>query len=178
MFFSLSSSGAALLGDLLRSPAFAADFFPGESSTSTTSSRTETVRIICLDIGTYQPEEITWKVDGEHVVVLGKRCRSIQKGVQGNKFSRVIPIPDGVDAKQISGRFSVGDGLFILEGVKANVPTSKSSKSAYFDDHTATLIYDLGERFKPQELGLSSTSGSNTELDSRVNRKVSLFGDT
>lgn len=136
----------------------------GEESTNVTEQKAgETVRIACLDIGSYRPQDMIWRVEGEHVLVQGKRTQRVEKGVEGAKFSRAIPIPEGVDPKQITTRYSSLDGQYIIEGVKFKThrPRRKTS-SAFFDESRMTLTVDLGSG-RAQEL-VSANGGSTVNI--------------
>ena len=147
-----------------------ADEFLGAASNSPreTVPRRETVKIMTLDIGNYRSEDITWSVDKDHVTVTGKRCENVERGIRANKFTRKAPIPDGVDPSEIRARYNARDGEFVVEGIKGSTDRKTQTKTAYFDDHTATVTCDLGPHV--QDLGLNY--GPTTT------RKISLFGDT
>ena len=151
---SLSSDGERILTDLLSSPGFSTDFFEvgGEKTSVTEEKVGETVRIACLDIGSYRPEDMKWCVEGEHVLLQGKRTSKLDKGLEGAKFSRAIPIPKGVDPKQITTRFSSLDGQYIIEGVKIKTERpGRRASTAFYDETKMTLTVDLGSA-RAQEL--------------------------
>lgn len=133
----------------------------GEESPNATDTKAgETVRIACLDIGSYRPQDMVWRVEGEHVLVQGKRTQRIDKGVEGAKFSRAIPIPEGVDPKRITTRFSSLDGQYIVEGIKFKTERRgrRKTSSAFYDETKMTLTVDLGGG-RAQEL-VSGNEGS------------------
>ena len=146
---SISSDSGRVLTNVLSSSGFSSDFFKmGEERASPLVKKPgEKVRIACLDIGSYRPQEMVWKVEGEHVLVQGKRTQRIDKGLEGAKFSRAIPIPDGVDPKQISSRFSTIDGQYIIEGVKFETEQrpKRRTSCAFFDEVKMKLSIDLGD---------------------------------
>ena len=152
--FSLSTDGKRILSDLLSSPGFSPDFFSvGEDNGSVADQRAEElVRIVCLDIGAYRPQDMKWCVEGEHVLLQGKRTASVDRGVEGAKFSRAIPIPEGVDPKKITTRYNSLSGQYIVEGAKLREkrPRRKTS-SAFYDESRMTLTVDLGSTME-QEL--------------------------
>lgn len=166
---SLSDDSKKVLSDLLNSPGFSSDFFSmGEE---TTDAPGEIVRLACFDIGIYRPENITWKVEGDHVLLQGKRSQRNGKGAEGAKFSRAIPIPHGVDPKRITTRYSDIDGQYIVEGVKGRTkPRPRRTSRAYFDETRVSLTIDLGSS---KAHGLTNTA-SNPRM-SRLERSASCF---
>ena len=169
LYHSLSSDSKRILSDILKSPGFSSEFFSvGEESTETPG---ETVRLACFDIGVYRPENITWKVEGEHVLLQGKRSQRNGKGAEGAKFSRAIPIPQGVDPKRITTRYSDIDGQYIVEGVKGKAkPRPRRTNSVYFDETKVSLSVELGSS-KAQGLAKAATA-SNPRM-SRLERSAS-----
>lgn len=161
-YFSLSGDSERILNDLLHSPGFSSDFFSlGEDKTSTEKAG-DTVRIASFDIGNYRPEDMTWRVEGDHVLLQGKRKQRLNMGLEGAKFSRAVPIPAGVDPKRITARFNSLDGQFIVEGFKEKTPTFRRRKtsSAYFDETKISLTVDLGSA-RAQEIYVNEDSGMN-----------------
>lgn len=133
----------------------------------------EVIRIACLDIGAYRPEDMKWCVEGEHVLLQGKRTARMEKGVEGMKFSRAIPIPVGIDPKKITTRYDSLSGQFIIEGAKLKAvkrPMRRTS-SAFYDESKMTLTVDLGNTMT-QELGCSA--GSNYLNDGSDSAKIEI----
>lgn len=172
---SLSSDSKKILSDLLNSPGFSSDFFSvGEEITEKTG---EAVRLACFDIGTYRPQDMTWRVEGGYVLLQGKRTQRINKGVEGAKFSRAIPIPQGVDPKRITTRYNALDGQFIVEGIKVKtLPCGRKTSSAYFDETKISLTVDLGSA-KAQELVYSDDNSGVSRLE-RTARSSPVFKTT
>lgn len=155
-----------MLGDILSSPGFSSDFFEvgGGSSRATEKRPGELVRIASFDIGSYRPQDMKWTVEGEHVLLKGKRTSRIESGVEGNKFSRAIPIPEGVDPKQITTRFSSLDGQYIIEGVKFKTGKRQMRRqsSAFFDETKMTLTVDFGNTSAQQLVFQNEGSNANS----------------
>lgn len=178
---SLSSDSERILTNLLSSPAYSSDFFKmdGERPSQPVRRVGETVRIACLDIGSYRPEDMVWQVEDEHVLVQGKRAQRVDKGVEGAKFSRAIPIPDGVDPKRISTRFNDIDGQYIIEGVKfekeQRTPKRKTSCEV-FNEAKMTLTIDLGnsraQKLVHNDLSMNHLIGNRRVFDPETDKIV------
>ena len=168
---SVSSDSERILTNLLSSSESYSDFFnrEGESTDAPEKRVGETVRIACLDIGSYRPQDMVWKVEGKHVLVQGKRVQRINHGVEGAKFRRAIPIPEEVDPKRITTRFSSLDGQYIIEGVKFKTDQCgrRKTSSEYFDEAKMTLTVDLGST-RAQELVYNSSATNSLSGDRRV----------
>ena len=152
-YCSLSGDSERILTDLLNSPGFSSDFFSLDEDKLSTDKAGDTVRIACLDIGSYRPEDMVLRVEGDHVLLQGKRTQRINMGVEGAKFSRAIPIPQGVNPKRITARYSTLDGQYIVEGVKEKSSPCRRRKTstAYFDETKMRLTVELGSP-RAQEL--------------------------
>lgn len=162
-YYSLSGDSERILTDLLNSPGFSSDFFSLDEDKFSTEKAGDTVRIACFDIGNYRPEDMTLRVEGDHVLLQGKRTQRINMGVEGAKFSRAIPIPEGVNPKRITARYNALDGQYIVEGVKEKSSPCRRRKtsSAYFDESRMTLTVELGSP-RAQELVYANNSlGTN-----------------
>lgn len=173
--FSLSTDGKRILSDLLNSPGFSSEFFSvGDNSAMVAEKNPdEVIRIACLDIGAYRREDVKWCVEGEHVLLQGKRTGRMEKGVEGMKFSRAIPIPEGIDPKKITTRYDSLSGQFIIEGAKLQAvkrPKRKTSH-AFYDESKMTLSFDLGNTM-PEELSFSA--GSNCLNDGSGSAKIEI----
>lgn len=103
---------------------------------------------------------MTWRVEGDHVLLQGKRKQRISMGLEGAKFSRAVPIPEGVDPKRITTRFNSLDGQYIVEGFKVKTPPygRRKTSRAYFDETRMSLTVDLGGT-RAQEL-VDTSQGS------------------
>ena len=171
-FRSLSSDGQQLLKEILNSPSFSSDFFSTAEDKKNENKPGETVRIACLDIGSYRPQDMSYRVEEGYVHVRGKRAQRINKGVEGSKFSRMIPIPEGVDPTRISARYSVRDGHYVIEGTKvtsSDAVRKRKSSYARFDETRMTLTVDLGdERVQREVCG----NGLLENRPSKTNEKI------
>ena len=171
------------MNDLLSSPGFSSDFFSLDEEKLSTEKAGDTVRIACLDIGSYRPEDMTLRVEGDHVLLQGKRTQRINVGVEGAKFSRAIPIPPGVNPKRITARYNALDGQYIVEGVKEKSSSCRRRTStAYFDETKMRLTVELGSPraqelvYANENLGMNRAEGavrdSNMVKTTTVNDKV------
>lgn len=99
-------------------------------------------------------------------------------GVEGAKFSRAVPIPEGVDPKRITARYNSLDGQYIVEGFKVKTPPFRRRKtsSAYFDETKVTLTVDLGST-RAQEL-VYGNQGSAMNRFQGAARNSSLVNST
>lgn len=168
-YCSLSGDSERLLTDLLSTPGFSSDVFSRPSDEIATEKVGDIVRIACFDIGTYRPQDMTCRVEGNHVLLQGKRTERISMGVEGAKFSKAIPIPEGVDPKRITTRYNSLDGQYIVEGVKMTSAQFKRKRfsSAYSEESKMTVSVDLGstrvqERvFSRDGLGMNHFEGAS-----------------
>lgn len=173
---SLSGDSERILTDLLNSPGFSSDFFSLDEDKLSTEKAGDTVRIACLDIGNYRPEDMTLRVEGDHVLLQGKRTQRINMGVEGAKFSRAIPIPQGVNPKRITARYNALDGQYIVEGVKEKSSSCKrrNTSTAYFDETKMTLTVELGSPraqelvYANDNLGMNRAEGAVRNMSNMV----------
>ncbi|EDO38141.1 predicted protein [Nematostella vectensis] len=158
---------------------FLDDFFSDTSLTSPTTKSVaksaDKVTIATLDIGRYRPEDITWSVEDDHVLICGKHCAKTSRGAEGGKFVRSIPLPEDIKTQSVTARFCMRDGQLIVEGTK-NVKkklTRTSSQTAYFGDCHFSLSMDLDDCMSttPRTAEISS---SPIGEDSERNR-IKLF---
>lgn len=172
---SLSTDGKRILSDLLNSPGFSSDFFSvGDNSAMVAEKNPdEVVRIACLDIGAYRQEDVKWRVEGEHVLLQGKRTGRMEKGVEGMKFSRAIPIPEGIDPKKITTRYDSLSGQFIIEGAKLQAVkrSRRKTSSAFYDESKMTVKVDLGNTLAEE---LVFSAGSNYLNDGSGSAKFEI----
>lgn len=173
---SLSTDGKRILSDLLNSPGFSSDIFAvGDNSAMVAEKNPdEVIRIACLDIGAYRQEDVKWRVEGEHVLLQGKRTGRMEKGVEGMKFSRAIPIPEGIDPKKITTRYDSLSGQFIIEGAKLQAvkrPAERKTSRAFYGESKMTLSFDLGNTMAED---LSFSAGSNYLNDGSGSAKIEI----
>ena len=85
-------------------------------------------------------------------------------GVEGAKFSRALPIPQGVNPKRITARYNALDGQYIVEGVKEKSSPCRRRKTstAYFDETKMSLTVELGSS-RAQELVYDSLGMNRAE---------------
>lgn len=176
--YSLSGDSERILTDLLNSPGFSSDFFSLGEDKLCTEKAGDTVRIACLDIGSYRPEDMTLRVEGDHVLLQGKRTQRINMGVEGAKFSRAFPIPQGVNPKRITSRYSALDGQYIVEGVqeKSSPCRRRKTSTAYFDETKMSLTVELGSQ-RAQELVYDNFGLNRAESVARNSNMVKTTTD-
>ena len=184
-YHSLSGDSERILTDLLNSPGFSSDFFSLDEDKLSTEKAGDTVRIASLDIGNYRPEDMTLQVEGDHILLQGKRTQRISMGVEGAKFSRAIPIPQGVNPKRITARYNALDGQYIVEGVKEKSSSCRrrNTTTAYFDESKMTLTVELGSPraqellYANDNLGLNRAEGAarNSNMVKTTTDKDKVF---
>lgn len=106
-------------------------------------------------------------------------------GVEGAKFSRAIPIPQGVNPKRITARYNALDGQYIVEGVKEKSSSCRrrNTTTAYFDESKMTLTVELGSPraqellYANDNLGLNRAEGAarNSNMVKTTTDKDKVF---
>ncbi|XP_020613640.1 uncharacterized protein LOC110051894 [Orbicella faveolata] len=77
-----------------------------------------TIKIACVLLGHYHPEEISLEVDSEKVLVLGQHEVHREDGSEKYEFKRVFKLPQGVDATTVTSRITQDGRVLVIEGTK------------------------------------------------------------
>ena len=77
-----------------------------------------TIKIACVLLGHYKPEEISLEVDSEKVVVFGKHEYQREDGFEKYEFNRVFKLPQGVDRTTVTSRITQDGRVLVIEGAK------------------------------------------------------------
>jgi len=76
------------------------------------------VKIACVLIGHYQPEEISLEVDSEKIILHGQHQCKQEDGFDKSEFTRVFKLPPGVDPTTVTSRINLDNGVLVIEGIK------------------------------------------------------------
>ena len=104
-----------------------------------------TVKIACVLIGHYQPEEISLEVDSEKIILHGQHQCEQENGFDKSEFVRVFKLPPGVDPTTVTSRINLDNGILLIEGRK------QAEDKATDDNFEAKLDF---RSFKPEEIKL------------------------
>ena len=101
---------------------------------------------VTLDVNNYQPEDISLKVDGDKLLVKGKRYKESEFGFESSEFERIYPIPSDVDTKGFQSKLN-DEGLLEIEAPRLN------HKAIHQDENKYKAVIDVS-RFKPDEVSV------------------------
>ena len=77
------------------------------------------IKIASLPLKQYKPEDISFDVDGENIILHGQHRSEGEDGFENNEFKKIIKLPDGVDPTNVKSRVikNLKSGRFlVLEG--------------------------------------------------------------
>ena len=77
-----------------------------------------TVKIACVLIGHYQPEEISLEVDSEKIILHGQHQCEQENGFDKSEFVKVFKLSPGVDPTTVTSRINLDNGVLLIEGTK------------------------------------------------------------
>ena len=77
-----------------------------------------TIKIACVLIGQYQPEEISLEVDSKKITVYGQHQYEQEDGFDKSEFMRIFKLPPGVDPSTVTSRINPENGVLVIEGIK------------------------------------------------------------
>ena len=87
-----------------------------------------TTKIACLLLGHYQPEEISFEVDSEKVLVHGQHEFLREDGSEKYEFKRAFKLPQGVDPTTVMSRITQDGRFLVIEGRKHEEERAISGK--------------------------------------------------
>ena len=105
-----------------------------------------TIKIACVLIGHYEPEEISLEVDSEKIILHGQHQCEQENGYDKSEFMRVFTLPPGVDPTTVTSRINPDNGVLVIEGKK------QAEDKASDGEFEAKLDYS---GFKPEEIKLN-----------------------
>ena len=105
-----------------------------------------TIRIACVLIRHYQPEEISLEVDSEKVILHGQHQCEQEHGFDKSEFVRVFTLPQGVDPTTVTSRINPDNGVLVIEGKR------QAEDKANDGEFEAKLDFS---GFKPEEIKLN-----------------------
>ena len=106
---------------------------------------------VSLDVRHYKPDEISLKVDGNKLLVSGKRHEKSDYGFETSQFERSYPIPDDIVAKSFTSKISE-NGLLEIEAPK-RVVAKASGNVVQQDDTKFKAVFDVSD-YKPGEVSV------------------------
>ena len=77
------------------------------------------IKIASLPLKQYKPEDISFDVDGENIILHGHHRSEIEDGFENNEFKKIIKLPNGVDPTTVKSRLikTLNKGnVLVLEG--------------------------------------------------------------
>ena len=77
------------------------------------------IKIASLPLKQYKPEDISFDVDGENIILHGQHRSEIEDGFENNEFKKIIKLPNGVDPTTVKSRLikTLNKGnVLVLEG--------------------------------------------------------------
>ena len=77
-----------------------------------------TIKIACLLLGNYQPEEISLEVDSEKIILSGQHQCEQENGFDKSEFMRVYKLPPGVDPITVTSRINQDGRVLVIEGTR------------------------------------------------------------
>ena len=107
-----------------------------------------TIRIACVLIRHYQPEEISLEVDSEKVILHGQHQCEQEHGFDKSEFMRVFTLPPGVDPTTVTSRINPDNGVLVIEGKR-----QAEDKTNDVDGEFEAKLDFSG--FKPEEIKLN-----------------------
>ena len=109
---------------------------------------------ISLDVRDYRPEDISLKVDGDKLLVKGKRCKESEFGYEKSEFDRTYPIPSDVDAEGFKSKLN-DDGVLEIEAPKKVKQEELEAivEPTQQDENKFKAIFDVTQ-YKPEEVSV------------------------
>ena len=102
-------------------------------------------KIACVLLGNYKPEEISFEVDSEKVLVHGQHEYRRDDRFEKYEFKRVFKLPRGVDHTTVTSRITKDGGVLVIEGSKEEQDKANNGKFQRRLDFTG---------FKPEQIKL------------------------
>ena len=106
------------------------------------------IKIASLPLKQYKPEDISFDVDGENIILHGQHRSEGEDGFENNDFKKTIKLPDGVDPTTVKSRVikNLKSGSFlVLEGDR------RFEEKAKQGDGKFVVKLDL-RGFKPEDI--------------------------
>ena len=106
------------------------------------------IKIASLPLKQYKPEDISFDVDGENIILQGQHRSEGEDGFENNEFKKIIELPDGVDPTTVRSRVikNLKSGSFlVLEG------DTRLEEKAKQDDGKFQVKLDL-RGFKAEDI--------------------------
>ena len=121
-----------------------------------------TIKIACVLIGHYQPEEISLAVDSGKIILHGQHQSEQEDGFDKSEFTRVFTLPPGVDPTTVRSRINPDNGVLVIEGTK------QAEDKANDDEFEAKLDFS---GFRPEEIKLHHRGNTLTVTGIHVSER-------
>lgn len=90
--------------------------------------RHRTIKIACVLLRNYKPEEISLEVNSEKVLVHGQHEFQQEDRFEKYEFKRVFKLPQGVDPTTVRSRITQDGGVLVIEGTKEEEDEANNGK--------------------------------------------------
>ena len=108
---------------------------------------------VSLDVRNYEPRDISLNVDGDKLLVKGKRYKKNEFGFEKSEFERVYPIPSDVEVESLKSRIN-DDGLLEIEAPKKKQEAIQDNDQAVQqDENKFKAVFDVTQ-YKPDEVSV------------------------
>ena len=108
---------------------------------------------ISLGVRDYKPEEISLKVDGEKLLVKGKRHRETEFGSENSEFERTYPVPSDVDKESFKSKIN-DDGVLEIEASKVKQDANQAAVEPLQEDEKRfKAVLDMTD-YKPEDVSV------------------------
>ena len=106
-----------------------------------------------IDVKDYEPSDIALKVDGNKLIISGKRHTENKYGSDSSKFERVYNIPENVDVGGFTSKIN-HEGKLEIEAPKIKeVKYQETEQSIQQDDNKFRAVFDV-TKYKPEEVSV------------------------
>ena len=82
------------------------------------NSHQKTIKIGCVLLGHFEPEEISLEVDNEKIIVHGQHQCEQEDGFHKSEFMRVFRLPAGIDPTTVTPHIGEDGSVLVIESKK------------------------------------------------------------
>ena len=106
-----------------------------------------------VDVKSYEPNDIALRVDGDKLIVSGKRHTKNKYGSDSSEFQRVYNIPENVDIEGFTSKIN-NEGQLEIEAPKIKQEKhQETEQSIQQDDNKFKAVLDV-TKYKPEEVSV------------------------
>ena len=139
-YFNRAPSGFDVFDDLWKDFALAYEQHTGQEK-----SAQGPIKIACLPLNHYKPEEISFDVDDEKITLCGQHRSESEDGYETSEFKKIIKLPEGVDPTTVTSRVIQDGGALLFLG------SMRVEEKAKEDNGKFAVKVDLSG-FRPDEI--------------------------